>query len=420
MPADLAQPIPPTSEVSRRPAEQWPLKEGAQIVLWLAFAVVTAAVILALARPLLASAPRPEAGGAEADLAVYRDQIREIDSELERGLLSAEEAEAARTELARRLLRRADEAQKAPSEHAGVERGRDLGKAVMLGAAALMPVASIGIYVIVGSPQLPGLPHAERLNAPAAGRSIGDLVGLVEARLRENPEDGKGWEVLAPVYLRQQKFAEAVHAYGNAIRLLGETEARLMGFAEAAVMANDGVVVPAARTAYEKLAKLDPRRAEPRFWLALAKEQDGDVAAALADFKSLLAEAPADAPWRDVVTSRVEELTARLTGKTPPAVSQPSASPPAGPDADAVAAAARMTQQERQAMIEGMVKSLAERLAANGKDLDGWKRLARALKVMGRDGEAREALAKARTSFLGDEAALKSLDELAVALGLKS
>ncbi len=90
----------------------------------------------------------------------------------------------------------------------------------------------------------------------------------MEARLREDPDQGKGWEVIAPVYLKLGRFRDAANAYANAARLNGETVALLAGRAEAAMLASDGIVTEEARTAYEKILKLEPRRVEPRFWLA--------------------------------------------------------------------------------------------------------------------------------------------------------
>ena len=133
---------------------------------------------------------------------------------------------------------------------------------------------------------------------------------------------------------------------------------RLAGFAEAAVLAADGVVGEEARLAFEKILKSEPGRPEPRFWLALAKEQDGKLADALADYKVLLAEAPAEAPWRGAVENRIAEVSERLGGaeKVLPAGR--------GPSATDVAAAEKLAPQDRARMIAQMVDGLAERLEA--------------------------------------------------------
>lgn len=393
------------------------------MLLWIVFAVLTAAVIGALSHALLRS-NAVEPADKEASLAVYRDQLGEVDRDLARGLSTPEEAAAVRTELARRMLRAAEEA---PHEEVAAVRSAARGRFVAVAISVMVPLAGLAVYLASGSPDLPGQPYAERLAGNKSAKSVDELVGLVEARLAAKPDDGEGWSVIAPVYLRQGRYADAMRAYANALRVLGESESRLAGFAEAAVLANDGIVVPPARKAYARLAELAPDRPEPQFWLALAKEQDGDTKGALAELEHMLANAPPDAPWRGVVEERISAL--RNPGK--PAPQQPAAptsgdaataaaTPPPGPSASDVAAAAQMTQDERAKMIETMVGRLAERLEGNGKDLEGWQRLARAYKVLGRDADARAAIAKARTNFNGDAQATQTLDALAKELGLGS
>ncbi len=421
------------------------------MLLWIGFAVLTAGVIAYLARPLLGPADSLQPPQT-ADLAVYRDQLRAIDAEREQGLLDASEAEAARAELARRLLRAADEARigagdgdaKEASSGTQVDGPRSrsaMARPLVIAASALLPVLSIGIYLWVGSPTLPGLPFAERAAQGTGQRSITDLIGMVETRLRDNPNEGRGWEVLAPVYMKQQRYDDAARAYANSLRLNGESPERLSGLAEALVLANNGLVVPDARKAYQRLLVLAPDRPEPRFWLALAKEQDGDLAGGIADLDGMLKSAPTDAPWRSLVEAKLGEMRTVLAGggaqKSPATGSsrEAAAGAPvalsgdrdaaglrreAGPGAAEMAAAAQMTPEERSAFITKMVEGLAARLAENGKDLEGWKRLARAYKVMGREADAVKALADARRAFEGDTSAQDALDALAKNLGIGS
>ena len=259
-----------------------------------------------------------------------------------------------------------------------------------------------------------GLSHGGPLAVPLEQADVGDLIAKVEARLREHPEDGQGWDVIAPIYFKLGRFREAAAAYASAARLEGETVRRLAGFAEAAVLAADGIVGEEARLAFEKILKLEPGRPEPRFWLALAKEQDGKLADALAEYKALLAEAPADAPWRGAVEGRIAEVSRRLagTGKAEPRAR--------GPSAADVAAAEKLAPQDRARMIAQMVDGLAERLKRDGRDLAGWLRLVNAYAVLDRKDDARAALARARQHFPADEKALAELAALAKSLGLGS
>jgi cytochrome c-type biogenesis protein CcmH len=374
------------------------------MVLWVLFAVLAAAVVWAVTRPLLA--PGASTAATDSELAVYRDQLAEIEAERAEGLLGGAEAEGARVELARRLIRRSEEKQKAGA--ATQERFSGVRLAVVYAAAAI-PVIGIGIYLAIGSPQLPGRPYAARLDTPVDQATAADLVARVEAHLRANPEDGRGWDVLAPVYLRTGDYAQAADAFQRATRLLGENPKRLAGLARATIMAQNGIVGETARVSYEKLQRLEPQSIEPQVWLAIAREQDGDVKGAEAEYRRLLS--GAQDPWKGLIETRLKSVTEKLGGAMPEA-------PGVGP-ADAAAAAA-MNPTDRDKMINQMVDGLAARLKDNGKDLEGWMRLVRSYVVLGRREEATTALASARGAFAGDEKSLAELNVLAETLGLGS
>ena len=178
------------------------------------------------------------------------------------------------------------------------------------------------------------------------------------------------------------------------------------------MLASDGVVTEEARVAYDKILKLEPGRVEPRFWLAMAKEQDGQLADALAAYEALLAEAAADAPYRSPLTTRIQDVTARIAAIAGAA--------PAGPTPADMAAAAKLDPAQRSQMIAQMVDGLAQRLKSNGRDLPGWLRLLNAYAVLDRKDDARAALAEARRHFDGDAGALAELSKVATTLGLGS
>lgn len=411
------------------------------MLLWLCFAFLTAAVVALLLRPLRTADGRAVAP-ADADLAVYRDQLRELEAERERGLIGESDVEGARAEVARRLIKRAQaEPETAATPPADPSRARTIYMAI----AAALPVLAIGLYVMTGSPQLPARPYAERISAnapdPTQAAGIVELIERVEARLKEDPQDGKGWNAIAPVYLRLGRYADAAHAFAEANRLEGETVRRLTGFAEATLMAENGIVTEPVRRATLRVLELEPGKIEVRVWLALAKEQDGDLPAAVAEYREILEKSPADAPWRQAVVDRLALVEKKIAGvpdapkpsgaapteqAAAPADAAPSASAPApkssSPSASAVEAAApdvaAMSPAEREAFIASMVARLAERLEKDGNDLDGWLRLARAYKVLGKDDEARSALKSARTHFTAETAALAEIDKAEQALSL--
>jgi cytochrome c-type biogenesis protein CcmH len=376
------------------------------MLVWIGFAILAAAVTWAVTRPLLAHA-NAEAPAPDSELAVYRDQLAEIETERADGLIAGSEAEAARIEVARRLIRTAEEHARLDAAPSATEASR-LHQAVVYAAAAI-PVAAIALYLSVGSPSLPGRPYASRISEPVEQASAADLVAKVEAHLRQTPDDGRGWDVLAPVYMRMGEFQQAEDAYERAIRLLGESPARLTGFARAAIMSENGVVNEPARQAYAKLLSADAQAIEPQVWLAIAKEQDGDLAGATAEYRRLLALEQTKDPWRQLLDERLKVVTAKLNGEPAPQA--------AAPDAGDVGTT---SPEARQKFIDSMVAGLADRLKKDGKDLAGWMQLVRAYTVLGKKQEAATALSDARASFAGDEKSLAQLQELAQSLGLGS
>jgi cytochrome c-type biogenesis protein CcmH len=389
------------------------------MLLWIAFALLTAAVLAWVLAPL--AQPAPAGGDARAAAeagarAVYRDQLAEIEAERAAGLIGAAEAEAARVEVSRRLLAsaaRAEAGASAAPAHEADAPARASHRHVALATAVAVPLLTLALYLPNGAPGMPsGGTAAERELA-----SLARMIGKVEARLDAVPDDGKGWEVIAPVYLKLGRFADAATAYANALRLQGESAELLAGLAGASIMAKDGTVTKEAREAAGKLLKLEPGAAEPRYWLALGKEQDGSLAEALADYQALLREAPSEASYRPVLEKRIAEVTARMTAG---AETKPGTKAPSGPTAADIEAMAKLPPEERAAIIAGMVDGLAQRLKRDGKDLPGWKRLIQSYQVLDRHDEARAALAEARRQLAGDAAALADLSQLAQKLGLGS
>ena len=375
------------------------------MLLWVLMAVLAAAASLSVLVPLYRSRGQGTARRA-AEMSIYRDQLAELDRDAGRGLIGEGEADAARTEIARRLLR-------ADAAKGGAPAGGQLRRRIAAAAAlAVLPAAALGFYLFLGSPGLPGQPLAARLAAPPEKQDIATLVGRVEAHLAGAPEDGQGWEVIAPVYARLGRYEDAVRAYSNTIRILGSNAAREADLGDAIVRANQGVVTNAAREAFERASRLEPGAIRPRFYLALALTQEGAKPEAIAAWRALLAGAPADAPWVPVA----ERALAALQAPAEPA--PPAAAAPPGPSEADVAAAAELTPEQRLAMIEGMVGQLAERLVSEPADAEGWARLIRSYMVLGRGEDARAALDRARTALAGDAARLAFVDQAARELGL--
>ncbi len=369
-------------------------------------AVLAAATSLSVLAPLH-RASRAARSERDQALAIYRDQLGEVERDVDRGVIGETEAEAARTEISRRLLRTGQE--DAGEKTAGSPHGRRVAAIAVIA----MPLAALGFYLFVGNPEMPAEPLAARLAAPTGQQDIATLVARVEAHLAANPDDAKGWQILAPVYLRLGRFDDALKAYRNIVRLTGSTAETESDLGEAMVSANGGVVTTEARAAFERAAKLDATAVRPRFYLALALGQEGKTDEAITAWTALLNGAPDGAPWVAVAKSEL----AKLEGGTATAATDGSAPPP-GPSAADVKAAGQMSASDRTAMIEGMVQQLADKLAANPADGPGWARLIRSYMVLGRADDAKAALAKARDALASDATALDSVNQVAKAAGV--
>ena len=381
--------------------------------LWLAFALMTAAAIFAVLWPL-GRRKAPEGG---SDLAVYRDQLDEITRDRAEGRIGAAEAEAAKIEVSRRLIAAADASQaeqQAPAAPATPAWRRRIAALVGL---ILLPVGATALYMVLGSPQLPGQPLAARMASVQQDRSIQNLVTQVETHLERNPNDVRGYEVIAPVYLRMGRFADAVNARRKVIALAGESSERQSDLGEALAAQGNGVVTVDAKAAFGRALELDPKNVKALFFIGIAAEQDGDRHKAAAIFTTMLKDAPADAPWAPLVR---EALT--RVGGTPPAIAAAPAAPSAdqpGPSSADVAAAGEMSEKDRGDMIRGMVARLADRLKDNGDDVAGWQRLLRAYMVLGERDKAKTAAADARKALAADPDKLRQIDEMIKSMGIE-
>lgn len=369
-------------------------------MIWLAFATMTAAAALVLVWPLArrTAGVEPEA----ADLAFYKSQLAEVESDGARAAVAPAEAAATRAEIARRLLAAAGAAAHRPARPSRGARLFAIGLSVVA-----VPAGSIALYLRLGHPGEPDAPLLARTETAAPGIDLAAALPRIEAHLAAHPEDGRGFALVAPVYMRMGRYDDAARAYGAALRDSGEDAPRRAALGQALVMAAEGVVTSEARAAFDQALADDPKLPEARFFTAVAAEQDGDKARATQLWTALLAETPPDAPWR-------ASAEARLAALSGPSVA------PAGPNGPGGAAIAALPPDQQLQAIRGMVEGLAGRLAQNGRDTGGWLRLIRAYKVLGDQGKARAALADARKGLDGDTAALGQLEALGRELGLET
>jgi len=361
------------------------------MLFWILVAVLTAVVAVILLYPLLRGAKAAENIRA-GEAAVYRDQLRELDRDLSGGLITPEEADYARAEIGRRLIAvSADE----PVETPKPARHHRFTEAFVL---LVLPVLGLCLYLATGRPDLPSQPLEARLENP--GNDVAVLITKAERHLAEKPDDGKGWDVLAPIYFRTMRVNDAQVAYRNAIRLLGPSPVRLDGLAETLMAVSDGVVTEEARQVLEQSLTLEPDNPRARFYIALSSEQAGRRDEARQAFEALAKQSPPDAPWLPLVNQHIAMNGANPAA--PGAVSAASGADPAAPGNPTqqdVAAAETMNAGDRQQMIRGMVESLDAKLSADPNNFEGWMRLVRSYAVLNDRDRAAGALKRGLAAF---------------------
>ncbi len=389
------------------------------IGLWITIAVLTAVALGLLLAPLARRGRASAPARAAYDITVYRDQLTEVDRDLDRGLLDEEQARAARIEIQRRMLAAAAEEGSGGTEEPG--RSRPSGRVAVIAAIAVaVPAGAIGLYLYLGAPGVPGQPFAERgaatAEADAGEGSLQAVVGRLAERLLRTPDDLTGWLLLGRSYMTLEHYEDAANAFRRAMRL-GDNRADIAAdYAEALALADGGPITPEVRQIFEGVFAAEPRNLKARYYLSMAKAQRGDVRGALQDWIDLRILSPPDAPWRPVLQQQIERVARALdidpatVEPSPEAVAlaarpafrdtapgaPPAASPaPAGPGRADVEAASRMSDEERAAMIRSMVERLAGRLEENPDDVEGWLRLARAYEVLGDSEKAGRARARA-------------------------
>ncbi|WP_261321321.1 c-type cytochrome biogenesis protein CcmI, partial [Rhizobium leguminosarum] len=260
------------------------------MIIWILFAVVSAATTGVLMHPL--SSIRARHSNVGVDAHVYRDQLLELERELATQQIGANEYELANAETARRLFKSMD----LPRTPSGPQRSH---RRVRLAVAAMLPLISIGVYASLGSPELESRPLQARLDDP--GEDLAILVKKTQDHLVSSPQDGRGWDLLAPVLLKMSRADDAVEAYRSALRILGPSVPRLGGLSEALMARSNGLVGEDVLLALNNLLQIDPANVRARFYIALSMEQAGRPDEARQAFEALAKQSPADAPWLPLV-----------------------------------------------------------------------------------------------------------------------
>ncbi|MBS9719902.1 c-type cytochrome biogenesis protein CcmI [Tianweitania sp. BSSL-BM11] len=356
------------------------------MLFWILAALLTFGACVSVLLPFMRRTAEAAPDSA-FDLMIYKDQLDELERDQSRNLIGRAEAEQARNEISRRILK-ADQTQ-----DSGAGRTGSAGRWLAMAAVLSVPLVSWGVYAATGSPDQPSQPLQARMQQNPAESPVSELVARAEAHLQANPRDGNGWEVLAPIYVRVGRANDAVTAYRNAIEYLGPTAPRESGLGEAYVAVAGGAISPDAKAAFTRALAIAPTDGKARFYLALSAAQDGRFDEAKATWTAMQADLPDDSSWKNAATAALAQAD-KIQAEAA-ATGQP------GPSTADIDNASDMTAEDRTAMIEGMVASLDAKLKDNPNDRAGWERLIRSYMVLNKPDQARDALQRG-TAALGN------------------
>ncbi|NQV83575.1 MAG: c-type cytochrome biogenesis protein CcmI [Rhodospirillales bacterium] len=391
---------------------------------WLSAALMAAVTVVVMALPLLRTQARQKPKRADYDITVYKDQLTEIDRDRERGLLGEPEAEAAKIEIQRRMLKAAASTPAGDTANGKAEPAPPRSIALTGILTVFVFAGAFGLYAYKGSPEMPDRPYAGRdIGAEIAEREgrlergeVMQLVARLVETMKTRPDDIRGWLLLARTYMTINEFEGAMDAFRRALNLSNRDPDIAADFAEAMILAKEGTIPAPAIKLYTEILTTDPFNPKAGYYLGLAKAQAGDLKGALQAWVDLGAISAPGAPWMEIVTRQITGIAGELKidpgtlkptaravalsltrglGRARPAPPK-TASAPRGPSAADVKAAGEMSADDRQQMIRTMVQRLADRLAENPDDLAGWQRLAKAYEVLGDTEKAKEARARAK------------------------
>ncbi|WP_375280871.1 c-type cytochrome biogenesis protein CcmI [Pseudooctadecabacter sp.] len=351
-------------------------------MIWIIFAALSAAAVGFM---LMSLRPQKAAlGRSELSRAIFEDQLAEIDRDEKRGVISGDEATAARAEVSRNILK---------ASRIGSSGTRQMDTTSRMGillATLLVPAITFGYYAEFGNPDISSLSIADRAAERQERDEVVALASRLETELQAHPEGGpsEGWMLLGQTRMRLGDYERAADAYSVVAERDEADSAVFSMLAEALIAQEQGVVTPRADAAIARARELSPMNPAGTFYAALSLEQSGQGGAAHDLLIERLDLADGYYPWMDTLIAQANRIGASI-GRDPISVAQfaPMATQP-GPTQDQVAAAQDMSEEDRAAFIASMVDRLATRLEDEPDDLDGWLRLANAYTVLGRQDEA--------------------------------
>ena len=318
---------------------------------WVIAALLVGLALAFLVTPLVRN--RAASGGsasrAAANLAVFRDQLAELDADLAAGSIDREQWEAARGDLQRGLLEAVD----VPSANAAAPVKRS--KAAAIAVAVAVPLISVSLYLGLGNPQglAPGKENAAQ-GAPhqLTREQIDTMVARLAQRLESNPDDGEGWVVLARSYNALGRYGEAAAAYAKAEAKFPQDAQLLADYADSLAMAQGQTLQGKPEALVRRALQADGNNLKALALAGTVEFEKSDFAKAIEYWRRILPLLPADSEMGNSVRASIQEAQAKQGG-------MPKSS--------------TLIAQDKQ---QGAPKSSAATAAAKAKSVSGTVKLA--------------------------------------------
>jgi cytochrome c-type biogenesis protein CcmH len=279
-------------------------------VFWSLAAVMMMVALLFVLPPLLRKRTVSTVSRDDLNTNVIKEQLADLEADLATGKLDKTQFDAARQDLERELLY--DLAATGDAQTAPPERG---GRWLTLLLIPAIPLCAVLLYQLMGSAELIDRVQQEQTAQPQpaeAVASIEEMVSLLATRLQQQPDDLKGWVMLARSYSIMKRYNEAMAAYENVLRLGGEDAGLLTDYADAMVMANGGIFTDESGALLTRALELDPGNVKGLWLAGHWKNQSGAQAEALEYWQQAALKLPAGGEDAAVIAQQINEVQRQL------------------------------------------------------------------------------------------------------------
>lgn len=278
------------------------------IAFWATAALLLAGALVFVLPPLVR--PATAKPGADSPLTAYREQRAQLDAELAQGTLTKEQHAGALEELQARVVTEVGDA-----EEPRLAPPTAQSPLFVIAVALLIPAGALALYGVLGTPSALQRGDTQQAEAPDAPHTMGrgQIESMVEGlalKLKKDPEDPKGWQMLARSYVAFNRLPEAAQAYEQAVRRTTGDADLLADYADVLAATSEGRLEGRPELLVKEALRIDPKHPKAMALAGIAGFNRGDFATAVEWWKKLLATLPPDSEQARAVQSNIDEAQA--------------------------------------------------------------------------------------------------------------